>query len=433
MKTTIFTIVCTLVALLTSSTITNAGGIFEAGGSGVQMPTMPAFTSAGGLGAGDCGSRAGSGCGFYFGTEYLLWQTTGMKLPPLVTSNPLGTPLAEAGVIGIPSTQLLLGNETIFDEARSGIRFNSGFKLSDRVWVEGDYFALADEEASYHYDAGGSAILGRPFINLSPASGPIRYDTQLFDYPPANVDGSLSIAAFSQFSGFGTRLRFDVLCNACGGCASGCDGGCDGGCDAACAPSPAVCSTFSMTLGYAHLNLDEGLGIYEVLVNPSDRFDVYDSFETDSQFDGIELGAMYGCCYKTVSFNSFGRIGLGVNQNNVRIDGRTFTDGVLETAPGGVLAQTSNIGSQDENVAAMMAQFGFNVGFRLSNHIEANVGYSGLYWSNVARAGEQIDLRLHDGLFPAPTAPAGTIGAQPTYRTSDFFAHGLNVGVAFVY
>ncbi len=360
--------------------------------------------------------------------EYLLWQTSGMKLPPLVTGNPMGTDPAEAGVIGVPSTRILLGDETIFDDARSGYRLSGGILLHDRLGVEGDFFRLEDQEAGYRFDSSSNQILGRPFINLAPLVGPVRWDPQLIYFPP-NLTGHVDVAAFSKFYGAGGAFRF----NACKKqkCVRGdsCDGCCDsmGGC-----ASMQTCSTLDLTLGYRYLNLDEGIRINERVTSAVDRFDVHDAFAARSIFNGLELGIDYDCFRKSYGFTVFSRIGVGANQNRVQINGSTFIDGARQSDAGGILAQASNIGTREHTVASLMAQLGLNLNVQLTQRLYGNVGYSFLYWGNVVRAGEQIDLNVHPGLFPPYTAVPGTIGALPTHKVSDFFAHGLNVGLTLV-
>ena len=41
--------------------------------------------------------------------DYLMWFTTGTRLPPLVTTSPQGTPANQAGVLGAPGTTILFG------------------------------------------------------------------------------------------------------------------------------------------------------------------------------------------------------------------------------------------------------------------------------------------------------------------------------------
>jgi Putative beta barrel porin-7 (BBP7) len=63
--------------------------------------------------------------------EYLHWWSNGNPLPPLVTCSPPGTPRADAGVLGTPGVEILLGNETIDTGSRSGGRVTISRWLED--------------------------------------------------------------------------------------------------------------------------------------------------------------------------------------------------------------------------------------------------------------------------------------------------------------
>lgn len=53
----------------------------------------------------ECDDACGPICSppgkYWLRTDYLAWWTNGTKLPPLITTSPTGTPVAEAGVLGI--------------------------------------------------------------------------------------------------------------------------------------------------------------------------------------------------------------------------------------------------------------------------------------------------------------------------------------------
>src|SRR5262245_33785998 len=66
----------------------------------------------------------------YGGVEYLLWWQRGLRLPPLVTTSPVGTPREQAGVLGQPGTRILFGNSREDDNPLSGARFTLGYWLN---------------------------------------------------------------------------------------------------------------------------------------------------------------------------------------------------------------------------------------------------------------------------------------------------------------
>ena len=57
---------------------------------------------------------------FWLRGEYLMWWTSGMDLPPLVTTSPQGTPQNQAGVLGQSGTTILFGGQTVNGDGRSG-------------------------------------------------------------------------------------------------------------------------------------------------------------------------------------------------------------------------------------------------------------------------------------------------------------------------
>ena len=69
---------------------------------------------------------------FYVGLEYLLWWTSGMNAPAVLTTGPVGVtgPSGRPGVVGAPGTQVLAGGDIGFG-AGSGARISLGGWLSD--------------------------------------------------------------------------------------------------------------------------------------------------------------------------------------------------------------------------------------------------------------------------------------------------------------
>ena len=98
---------------------------------------------------------------------------------------------------------------------------------------------------------------------------------------------------------------------------------------------------------------------------------------------------------------------------------------------GGLLAQPTNSGQHAQDSFAVVPELDLNLGFQFTTHTRLVVGYSGLYWSKVARAGEQIDRSVDPTYLPGNnggTPPAGT-HPQFTFQETGFWAQGINVGV----
>ena len=83
-----------------------------------------------------------------------------------------------------------------------------------------------------------------------------------------------------------------------------------------------------------------------------------------------------------------------------------------------------------------MPEAGINFGYALTHHIRLTFGYTLLYWSNVFRAGDQIDRGLNPSELAAVFGRGPSTGAaRPTYtfQSTDFWAQGLNFGLQFRY
>ncbi len=131
-----------------------------------------------------------------------------------------------------------------------------------------------------------------------------------------------------------------------------------------------------------------------------------------------------------------GKAALGGTRTVMKIDGQTAVtvetdDGpVTATAPGGVLALPSNIGSYGQSEFAVVGELGIRVEYALTHQLYATFGYTLIYWSDVARVTDGIDLVVDPSQIPPEANPAAT---RPgfAFRNSDFWAQGLNVGLHY--
>ena len=86
------------------------------------------------------------------------------------------------------------------------------------------------------------------------------------------------------------------------------------------------------------------------------------------------------------------------------------------------------MGVHDSDQFSVVPEMGVAVGYDFSPQLRATIGYNLLYWTSVARPGDQIDLNIDPRQLP----PAAVSGATlPAFRlqTSDYWAQGLNLGL----
>jgi len=129
------------------------------------------------------------------------------------------------------------------------------------------------------------------------------------------------------------------------------------------------------------------------------------------------------------------KLALGNTYQEVNISGFTTTTqgGVPTTDTGGLLAQSTNIGQYSRNQFAVMPQLGANLGLQVTPRLRIIGGYTFLYWSRVARAGDQVDMDVNSRLLPNDTRPlAGdTRHPQFVFQNVDFWAQGISAGVDY--
>ena len=347
--------------------------------------------------------------------EYLLWWTRGDSLPPLVTTSPDGTARDVAGRLDQPGTTILLGgNGGVSSDVRSGGRVVLGYWLfpCQGLGFEGSYLGLGSKATQYAADSNSFSILARPFYNIQGDSQ--GQDAALIVYPGV-ADGSITVATTSEFQTAEALLRRHLV--------DQCDRHID------------------FLFGYRYGVLKDTLSIdesttsldSESLLPVGTTFRTLDQFDTQNQFQGGEVGIVFQQRYCRWSLDLLMKLALGSTHSQVAINGSTAITprgGGTTAYNGGILALPTNIGTYEEKKFSLMPELGVTLGFDVTRHLRATLGYSFLYWSNVARPGDQIDTDLNATQFP-PGTLEGAARPKFAFHTSDFWAQGLNVGLEY--
>jgi hypothetical protein len=352
-------------------------------------------------------------CDFWFGAEYLAWRLPKGALPPLVTTGPQ----ASGGILGEPGTRVLVGGERLAESDFPGGRFTAGMWLDyeQHFGLEGNYFFLPERSHEFTAESPGGEledVIARPFFNVStglPDARPVPFS--------GFEDGTLRVWAGVSLQGG----EVNFLCNwSCGGpCAWRID----------------------WLAGIRYLQLTDELFIRESAVDPQDdtRFIVHDAFDSRTHFIGGQLGVRGECHRGRLFVRGHAKVALGLSHYDVDIFGTTVSvsaDGLTTTTDlGGLLALSSNSFDHDEDEFAYVPELGLQIGFRVCEYCSFTVGYNFLYWSNVARVGDQIDTSINPSLVPVGLPPGIDPTQRPRFilRDTDFWAHGLSIGVQVQY
>jgi hypothetical protein len=344
----------------------------------------------------------------WFQGDALLWWARGGGTPPLLTTSPGSTPQAQAGVLGQPNTSVIFGDQQLNTGLHAGAKMGFGIWLdnAEDSGIECSYLILGTNTQNYSNSSSGNPILARPFFNTSTGAE----DSNLIAYPNL-FSGTFNMTSTENFQGAEVAWRQAIVHTGEG--------------------------RVDMLVGYRNMVLTDGLEIADSVTSsgtsgaaPAGTTEnVSDSFHTHNSFNGGELGFSTQWKRSRWSLDTTLKMGIGETHTLVLVDGYTtvISNGTTAEYKGGLLALPSNIGPHDSNQFSVLPEVGFTLGYDLTPRLKATLGYTLLYWSNVARPGDQIDPNLDSAQFPPPTAA----GVRPEFvlHTSDFWAQGINVGL----
>jgi hypothetical protein len=372
----------------------------------------------------------------YADAEYLLWWVRKSPLPvPLLTGDRTnGANPATSGGLADPNTIVLFGNSGGDYNTLSGGRLRAGWLLGGDCSVEAAGFRFG--QAGFHFDAAsdssGSPVLFRPIINASPLAGPAAAGGG------ANAGETVSAPRVfaGSFDASGSLTLWGAEVNGVWNIRH----------------SHGL--TIDFLAGFRHLNLQEDLLLRDSttslggtlfflgqsLVGPGNVESTFDRFNTHNEFFGGQVGARVEARHGCFSLSAVAKVAVGGNAELVTIDGGTTAvtaAGAAASARGGVLATPSILGHFSRSELAFVPELNVNVGYDVTGWLRVFAGYNLLYYSSVVRPGDQVNLFLNDTQNPGAADFTGTLTGvrQPrvTFRESDFWAHGLNVGLELRY
>jgi hypothetical protein len=328
-----------------------------------------------------------------------------------VTTSPAGTAQANAGVLGLATTSVLFGNNDANDGYRSGARFTLGSWLDpcQRAGFEVTYLQLGTSDQSANFSSTTTPILGVPFTNVL-TGNPVAVLAAF----PGVATGTLGVTAVNHFDTLEALLRKNIYQN------------CNGGTD--------------FVLGYRYARLSDTVTMNEAITGTGEggivpvgtTLDAADRFDSSNTFNGVELGVSSQIRRCAWTLDLLMKLGLGETRSTTTINGSTTTTpagGTATTYNAGLLALSSNSGTFTGSQFSIMPELGFTLGYDITSRLRATMGYSFIYWSQVRRAGEQIDTNINPNLFPPATTNPGLKQPQFLNAANDFWAQGLNWGL----
>jgi hypothetical protein len=165
------------------------------------------------------------------------------------------------------------------------------------------------------------------------------------------------------------------------------------------------------------------------------RFDIDDGFITTNKFNGIDFAWGSRVTRNFWTLDTKFRLGIGNTRQKVGMSGQTTivdeSNGTTENFNVGILAVASNSGIFEQDQFSVLPEFNLTVGYQLTDHLKATLGYTGIYWSNVVRPGQHIPTMANPDLFAPPIDSAGDPRPLFKWDTTDYWVHGISYGLEY--
>jgi hypothetical protein len=356
--------------------------------------------------------------------DYLVWQLSDTYLPPLITSSPLGTNPADAGVLDEPATLVLAGNQQVGDHWRSGVSMRGGMWLDpwQMFGVTGDFFNAGEDDFKYNTGPSGSFFLARPFFDTNG-----NQQNALPVNSPGQLLGAAHVRASDEFDGAGIGFQQCLY--------QGCEMGGRG-----------LRFRLDVTAGYRFYEYASRLavsheGIITSGVGAGDEFLIDDEFKSRSEFHGGEVALDGRLRQGRWWIDGLFKLAVGDNRRSVTVDGRTVfapSGGSVTVDAGGLLAaEISNMGRYADSDVAAIPDLRLGVGCQLTPRLSARLGYRVIIWDGVVQAASHLPpfLAVDDRNLPSQgiVAGGGPAPVFPGLQDKTLVAHGFDLGLELAY
>lgn len=343
--------------------------------------------------------------------DYLLWKAKDTPLPvPLVTLASLSDPIS--GALGQPGTKVLIGDKNV------DLPWLNGFKIAAGLWtdqsqqkgIEGSYFLLPERSQKQSVTTSGqpgSINAAVPIYDITGLWGLNGIPGETVFILPGPIFGPGFAGRFQLTTSIrlqGAELNAFVRK----------------------VNNPAILWDFIG--GFRWIQLEESLsfiGQTAAVPNSTESgfYNFKDSFRTNNNFFGGQVGMKAACASKICRVIGFTKVALGSMNQNVGIRGRSRTsNGNLfylthntetEILNGGIFAEPSNEGSHCRNAFAAVVEAGIKMCCKITGCLEVGLGYNFLFASSFLRPGDQIERKINPTQTALAEASRASAGVGP--------------------
>jgi len=326
--------------------------------------------------------------------ELLLWFVQDRETPPLVTTAPTGN------FPNLPGASIAFGGD-IQSDLSAGFRGDYGIYLSDNFGVGARFWIISESSDDYTRQSDGSDLsIGRPFFNTD-----------------LGINDALIVALNGAFAGdIHAESSLDML-----------------GAEAYARLGFISGNQFRSELigGYSYFQIDDTLRVNSTSVNiPSGQIRTFsDRFETENRFHGGQIGLETTVARGRWSARSLTKVHLGNMNQTVTLAG-SRTDTLSGPAAAGMLVGLGESGTVERDEFAFVPEMNLKLGYRFRNHVEFSVGYTFMYFDNVALAGDYVDTNIAGGQFQVPFEDNNRLFG---FKDRGLWVQGIDLGVAVTF
>jgi hypothetical protein len=342
--------------------------------------------------------------------EALLWFAQSRDMMPLVTFGPAGSNPTFSDDLTLPADASVAFGDSIDGGLSVGFRGDYGHWVSSNVGLGGRFWIMSENDDSFAASGVGTGTsIARPFLNLASAgedSVIINNDgTGTLSQFGGDVSASSSLNLWAAEAY--TRLKFS--------------------CDKQ--------HRVEFIGGFSHFEIDDELSIASTSIeNANSRVTTFsDRFEAENRFNGGQFGFEMIINRGKWTARSLTKVHLGNMNQKYTIAGTTSDTsfgGGTSNFDVGMLAR-GNSGTFEEDVFAFIPEANFKLAYQLRKNMQFSVGYSFLYFDNVALNGSVMDRVITDGA----ALQTGVVGARPAFvhNDSSLWVQGIDLGLSVNY
>jgi hypothetical protein len=362
---------------------------------------------------------AGLGRRVFGSVDYLLFWIRRGPTPPLVQTIPPALANFETMMGDLPpgATTDVFPNRIDYGTF-SGVRGQLGVWLTrDGCWgVDGSYMQLFRRSQDFSIQSNGVPVIGRDFVDVGDGRDSfLRYTT-----PDGTSRGFIDISAPSELYTADLNLR---------------------------GQGPSVFSDrLDWITGFRYLNLresltiDSGVTLLDPTGGPPLTISSHEAFRATNQFYGSQVGIESHYSFRRLTLDVTGKVALGWVHQEVRIEGSAQSQVQGQPAQNFpnesiLFVQPTNAGSHSRDHFAAVPELILKLGYQITPHVRATVGYDLLTVTSVERPGAAID----PGVNPVQTRfidvrqPSTLPRPAFDFHGTDFWAQGVMLGLEMTY